>query len=648
MGSLGVAVSFLVLFPFVAALVLAFAGNNSVRKAVVYVSCALIAAVAVIFAGRFFLGGSVTLGMLNSSHLADKLMLAGEFFLMVLVIVLSFKHKKYYAAVLSAVQTVAVACLEISGGAESETAHILADRLSVVMCLIIGIVGCLICVYAVGYMTEYHNHHKEYKDRRLFFFPMLFVFLGAMFGLVLSDNLIWIYFFWEITSVTSFLLIGYTKTEEAINNSFRALWMNLLGGVGFAAAIIILSFNGIHNLSEVIKNANGAGTLFVAAVALLGFAGLTKSAQMPFSKWLLGAMVAPTPTSALLHSATMVKAGVYLLLRLAPALCGNVAGYMIAFVGGFTFIVTSMLAITQSDGKKILAYSTISNLGLITACAGIGTAEAVWAGVLLMMFHAVSKSMLFQTVGAVENSTGSRDVEDMHGLIVRLPHLAMVMVVGICGMFLAPFGMLISKWAVLKSFIDSNSAVGILLVFFICFGSATTMFYWTKWLCKILAFDLNAKPVVDRTIGGQWVSLALHAFMMIALLVILPLVSSKLLVPYVCQVFNMEAKALGIISVSDILIMVVMLFAIIAVPILAKIRVNNLRAQTGMSYMSGINKGDNATFTDSFGGEKKAVLSGWYLTEFFGESRLWNPSVIISAACIAVCIVFALLTGGAF
>lgn len=131
----------------------------------------------------------------------------------------------------------------------------------------------------------------------------------------------------------------------------------------------------------------------IIPVILLAFAGLTKSAQFPFSKWLLGAMVAPTPSSALLHSATMVKAGVYLLLRLAPVMAGNGAGIMVSLIGGITFFVASVLAITQSDGKSVLAYSTISNLGLITACAGVGVAQTVWAGALLMIFHAVSKSL---------------------------------------------------------------------------------------------------------------------------------------------------------------------------------------------------------------------------------------------------------------
>src|SRR5699024_3247861 len=151
-------------------------------------------------------------------------------------------------------------------------------------------------------------------------------------------------------------LIGYTRTEEAVNNSFRALWMNLLGGFGFAAAIVYMAWNyGVVQLAEVIAIAPAI------PVALLAFAALTKSAQLPFSSWLLGAMVAPTPSSALLHSATMVKAGVYLLIRLAPALAGSTAGAMVSFLGGFTFLAASMMAIAQNDGKKVLAFSTVSN-----------------------------------------------------------------------------------------------------------------------------------------------------------------------------------------------------------------------------------------------------------------------------------------------
>lgn len=175
-------------------------------------------------------------------------------------------------------------------------------------------------------------------------------------GLIFSSNLIWIYFFWEITSICSFLLIGYNQTDEAMENSFKALWMNLLGGLGFAVAIayaaISLQVINIQDLVALAVSSDAKAGLALIPVVFLAFAGLTKSAQLPFSGWLLGAMVAPTPTSALLHSATMVKAGVYLLIRLAPAMEGNLAGLMVTTIGGFTFLVTSMLAISQDDGKR--------------------------------------------------------------------------------------------------------------------------------------------------------------------------------------------------------------------------------------------------------------------------------------------------------
>ena len=224
-----------------------------------------------------------------------------------------------------------------------------------------------------------------------------------------------------MTSICSFLLIGYTREEEAVNNSFRALWMNLLGGCALAIAIVYFGYTYENvDLHTLVAMGTIQSKCAVICVALISFAALTKAAQLPFSTWLIGAMVAPTPSSALLHSATMVKAGIYVLLRLAPAMSGTLTGEMIAFVGGFTFLITSFMAIAQSDGKKVLAFSTISNLGLMVACAGVGTSETVWAAIFLMMFHAISKSLLFQDIGATENALGSRDVEDMHGLLYML------------------------------------------------------------------------------------------------------------------------------------------------------------------------------------------------------------------------------------
>ena len=181
-----------------------------------------------------------------------------------------------------------------------------------------------------------------------------------------------IYTAWEVTTLCSFLLIGFTKTEEAINNAFRQIVMNMLGGLAFQAAILWLGvLQGESRLFSVfLKTAENvavtdpaAAGVFVLPVALLAFAGMTKAAQMPFHTWLLGAMVAPTPTSALLHSSTMVKAGCFLLIKLSPLfLVFPVASAMVVLIGGLTFCLASFMAISQSNAKRVLAYSTIANL----------------------------------------------------------------------------------------------------------------------------------------------------------------------------------------------------------------------------------------------------------------------------------------------
>ena len=384
----------LICLPFLMAILPAVIKKSKIRSTVVYICGAIVAILSITTAVWWYsLGGNALVFDLPYTEVFDKIILIGDFALMFLIIYLSVKHHKTIISLLSIVQTLLVAGLELFGPHPAETMHIRIDWLTFIMILIIGIIGVALGLYAVGYMHGYHiQHHKELKDRRSFFLAMIFVFYGAMFGLVLSVSLVWLYFFWEITSVTSFLLIGYTRTEEAVNNSFKALWMKLLGGLGIAIAIAYaILVQGTVNLYDVIDSAiaGGAGSAALVPIAFLAFAALTKSAQFPFSGWLLGAMVAPTPSSALLHSATMVKAGVYLLVRLALAMNGNYVGQMVYLCGGFTFLIASCLAIAQSDGKKVLAYSTISNLGLIVACAGAGYQETIWAAVFLIILHAV-------------------------------------------------------------------------------------------------------------------------------------------------------------------------------------------------------------------------------------------------------------------
>jgi ech hydrogenase subunit A len=309
---------------------------------------------------------------------------------------------------------------------------------------------------------------------------------------------------------------------------------------------------------------------------------------------------------------------------------GNLVGTAVAVIGGFTFVLTSFMAISQSDAKKVLAYSTIANLGLIVCCGGIGTYESLWAGVFLIVFHSVSKSLMFLSVGTTENIIGSRDIEDMHGLVVKLPQVALFMAIGIAGMFLAPFGMLISKWAALRAFIDSKN---ILIVLFLVFGSAATLFYWTKWLGKLTAVLYSFEKIKSRVKSDAMVSMSVHAVLIIVLCMFFPVVSTSMIEPYLTSVYNVPA--LSIIGGNNQIIMVIMMCMVGLVPFAMRFLTQGDERIT-TSYMNGVNTGNNRMFTDSMGNEKRVYLTNWYMEQYFGDRKLLMPGIITGAAILAL------------
>lgn len=633
-------IPFLICFPLVVAALMFAVRNEKIRGIIAYVGAGTIMAVTGLFAFQWFAAGTPLMELYYHTHTIDMIMLGGVWVLMFVITYLSFKYRKHIISLLSIIPTLMVTYMELFGPEMAEIAHIRVDKLSMLMCIIIGLIGSLIVIYSVGYMHGYHHLHTEYEDRSHYFFMLLFIFLGAMFGFVLSESLLWIDLFWEMTSVCSFLLIGYTRSKEAIKNSFRALWMNLLGGVGVVVAIIYAGYTtgslSFHNLITLGTEGNPAA---VIPVALLAAAALTKAAQMPFSTWLMGAMVAPTPSSALLHSATMVKAGIYVLFRLAPAMSGTQTGLLISFIGGFTFFAASVMAIAQTDAKKVLALSTVSNLGLMVACAGVGTAETIWAGVFLMLFHAISKALLFQNVGATENALHSRDIEDMHGLIFRLPKLGAFMFIGIAGMFLAPFGMLISKWSALRASVDMGN---IMLVVFIVYGSATTMFYWTKWMSKIISYTDTEIKVTDITKRDEKLSLYVHAGLMIALCLLFPLLSTVYVEPLLTEMFGV---ATAVLPQGVLFLLIAIVCFIFIVPIMAFRYAHTTKVRQLKSYMNGINVGNNKEFVDSMGDKKHLFMTNWYFAHNIGQRKLMRPCCFVAAAFLIV--MLCLIVGGA-
>lgn len=444
------------------------------------------------------------------SDLAATAGLALEGLLILVVGVIAIRIRSVLIGLLAAGQ-LALAVTEhfISGHSlASAGPAFVIDTLSTILVLVVTVIGSAIVFYAIGYMKN-HSHHAPATaagNGRFFFF--LIGFLGVMNGLVLANDLKWLSIFWEATTLCSFFLIGHDRTDDAKRNAKRALLINSFGGLAMlGATVLAVSGGAASSLSGIMAHKSA----MIVPMALLCLAAFTKSAQMPFQSWLLGAMVAPTPVSALLHSATMVKAGSYLVLRLAPGFMDTKLSMIVALAGAFTFMFTSALAITQSNGKKVLAYSTIANLGLIVTCAGINTPVAYAAGLMILCFHAASKGLLFLCMGTIEQKIGSRDIEDMGGIMWRLPFTTVVTMVGMVSMLVPPFGMLLSKWISIEAAINSP-----LVLMLIIGGSALTVMFWAKWIGRIQTVSYHEKYTMEKLPSSMFTTMLLLAIVVVA------------------------------------------------------------------------------------------------------------------------------------
>ncbi|QBE62145.1 monovalent cation/H+ antiporter subunit A [Pseudoduganella lutea] len=296
--------------------------------------------------------------------------------------------------------------------------------------LVLGI-GMLVLLYARYYLSRRDPAHR--------FYACVMAFMGAMLGVVLSGNLIQLVVFWELTSFTSFLLIGYwQERNDARRGARMAFTVTTIGGLCLLAGVLLLGhIAGSYELEKVLAAGNTirAHGWYVPALVLVALGALTKSAQFPFHFWLPHAMAAPTPVSSYLHSATMVKAGIFLLIRLWPALAGTAEWtWILGTAGVCTLLLGSWFAIFQWDMKGLLAYSTISHLGLITVLLSIGTPLSVVAAIFHTMNHAVFKASLFMAVGIVDHETGTRDMRELRGLRQAMPHTAALAVVASAAM----------------------------------------------------------------------------------------------------------------------------------------------------------------------------------------------------------------------
>ncbi len=295
------------------------------------------------------------------------------------------------------------------------------DALGLLFSLLITGIGTLIFIYAYYYLSPKNSLSKLYM--------LLMLFMAAMLGISLSNNLILQFIFWELTSISSFLLVGYWSNYDVAQRGSRmALTITGMGGLAMLGGFVLLGqITGTYEINQILTMSEQiqSHALFVPTLLLILLGAFTKSAQFPFHFWLPNAMAAPTPVSAYLHSATMVKAGIFLLARLLPIFAGAALYHnIVTFVGLFTLCMAAFFAIFKEDLKGLLAYSTISHLGLIVCLLGIGSPLAVAAAIFHIINHATFKAALFMIAGIVDHETGTRDLRKLSGVWQLLPFTA--------------------------------------------------------------------------------------------------------------------------------------------------------------------------------------------------------------------------------
>ncbi|MDQ0339584.1 multicomponent Na+:H+ antiporter subunit A [Caldalkalibacillus uzonensis] len=332
------------------------------------------------------------------------------------------------------------------------------DGLGLLFALLITGIGALVVLYSIYYLSKKTEALNN-------FYVYLLMFMGAMLGVVLSDNLMVLYVFWELTSLASALLIAYWfHREKSLYGALKSTLITVSGGFAMLAGFILLYvITGTFSIRELIGQADVVAehTLFLPAMLLILVGAFTKSAQFPFHIWLPDAMEAPTPVSAYLHSATMVKAGIYLVARLTPVFAGGAEWFwLVSGFGIVTLFWGSFSAVKQTDLKSILAFSTVSQLGLIMCLLGLGSAamyygygdesliytKAVLAAMFHLINHATFKGCLFMVVGIVDHETGTRDIRKLGGLMTLMPITFTLAVIGGFSMAgLPPFNGFLSK-----------------------------------------------------------------------------------------------------------------------------------------------------------------------------------------------------------
>ena len=372
------------------------------------------------------------------------------------------------------------------------------DTLSWVMALIVTGVGALVLLYCRWYFRGKAEGVRQFS-------AVLLAFAGAMYGLVVTDDLVVLVMFWELTSVLSYLLIGfYNRRGASRRAALQALLVTSLGGLVMLIGVVLMVVDtGTSSISQILAAAP-TGAVVDAALVLILVGALSKSAIFPFHFWLPGAMAAPTPVSAYLHAAAMVKAGIYLIALFAPVFAGSPLWRPIVVgLGAFTMLLGGLQALRESDLKRILAFGTVSQLGLLTVVLGYGTQDAALAGLALLISHALFKSALFLVVGVIDRQLSTRDIGELSGVGRQAPVMATFSIIAVASMVgVIPTIGFVAKEGLLTAFLheaEGGAVWGIVGLVGIVLGSVLTAAYGIRFVWGAFWTKKSDAGAVERT-----------------------------------------------------------------------------------------------------------------------------------------------------
>ncbi|WP_353421286.1 Na+/H+ antiporter subunit A [Staphylococcus delphini] len=433
------------------------------------------------------------------------------------------------------------------------------DGLGLLFSLLITGIGSLVVLYSISYLSQ--------SEQLGHFYCYLLMFMSAMLGVVLSDNLLVLYFFWELTSFSSFLLISFWRhKDKSLYGAMKSMMITVFGGLSLLSGFILLYLaSGTWRIRDIIENVDQIQTspIFLLAMIFVIIGAMTKSAQFPFYIWLPDAMEAPTPVSAYLHSATMVKAGIYLIARLTPIFAVSQGWiWAVTAFGLVTLFWGSLNATKQQDLKGILAFSTVSQLGMIMSMLGIGAVSyhfqgdesqlylaAYSAAIFHLINHATFKGALFMITGAVDHATGTRDIRKLGGLMTIMPisfTLSIITSLSMAGV--PPFNGFLSKEAFIESMIEvthasvfSLNTVGLLIPIVAIVGSIFTFVYSFKFIVEIFLGDHKPDALPNKAHEASIlmnISPTILAILVISIGLFPSIVSAPLVEPAVKSIAN--------------------------------------------------------------------------------------------------------------